>query len=69
MSDLLPIGTPVIFTNDYGVVFDRDYVVSGYVEESDFMYKWGYRYYTAGGDAPWMPKKPCHLTIRGGVGL
>jgi hypothetical protein len=64
MSDLLPIGTPVIFTNDYGVVFDRNYVVSAYLPEDDDLYKWGYRYYTTGGDAPWMPKKPSHLTVR-----
>lgn len=64
MCDLLPIGTPVIFTNDYGVVFDRDYVISGYLEEGHDLYKWGYRYYTNCSEAPWMPKKPSHLNIR-----
>jgi hypothetical protein len=55
MCDLLPIGTPVIFTNDYGIVFDRGYVISGYVSEDDDLYKWGHRYFLTGTDAPWMP--------------
>lgn len=63
-SELLPIGTPVVFVNEYGAVFDRDHVVSGYLKENHWLYKWGYRYTVTGGDCPWVPRKPQNLIAR-----
>ena len=52
------IGDRVIFTNDYGVVFD-EFSVTGYYTEGD-LYQYGYRY-LLDWDCPWFPVKESSL--------
>lgn len=55
------IGDVVTFTNDYGVKFTGR-KVTGFLEETHFLYEHGYRYYIES-DAPWMPVKEESLSF------
>ncbi len=55
--EILPVGTNVVFTNDYGVSFAGKTIIR--IEQDER----GEAYYLSPSDAPWFPARRHQLTV------